>query len=98
LLDKLAAGEPLCVLDVRMTKEWDAGHLAEAVHVPLDELRDRLADVPADRPVAVHCAGGYRSYLAQQVLLAAGRSDVSNVVGGYTMIERVRAARGGPAR
>jgi len=93
VLAKLAAGESIRVLDVRMQKEWDAGHLEQAVHIPLDELRDRLDEVPADGPLAVHCAAGYRSYVAQQILLHSGRSEVYNVVGGYTVIECVQAAQ-----
>jgi len=95
LLAALNSGWRGAVLDVRTDKEWQGGHLDGALHVPLGELRQRLAEVPADRPVAVHCAGGYRSYLAQRILLNAGRKDVCNVLGGMLLIGQTQAAAGG---
>jgi rhodanese-related sulfurtransferase len=50
--------------------------------IPLPHLRERLAEVPADRPVVVHCEGGYRSAIAASLLAAAGRTNVSDLVGG----------------
>jgi NADPH-dependent 2,4-dienoyl-CoA reductase/sulfur reductase-like enzyme/rhodanese-related sulfurtransferase len=91
MLDRLDGDSPPAVLDVRTQKEWDAGHLEQAVHVPVDELRNRMDEVPAG-PLLIHCAGGYRSYVAQRMLMNAGRSDVYNVAGGWDMIQRVRKA------
>ena len=93
LLDALAEGDGLVVLDVRTPREWEQGHLDQALHIPLDDLRGRLDEVPSDKPVAIHCAGGYRSYVAQRILLNSGRSDVRNVLGGFGAIQMVRAAR-----
>ena len=92
LLERMKADASLFVLDVRTPAEWEAGHLDAAVHIPVDELRDRLDEVPADRPVAIHCGSGYRSYLAQRILLNAGRTDVRNVVGGKIVIDLVQSA------
>ncbi|MFC4147893.1 rhodanese-like domain-containing protein [Micromonospora mangrovi] len=66
---------PDVVLDVRMTNEWRAGHLAGAVHVPLPDLPGRLADVPAGT-VWVHCGSGYRATAAASLLANAGREVV----------------------
>ncbi|MHC4564108.1 MAG: rhodanese-like domain-containing protein [Planctomycetota bacterium] len=93
LLDELAGDNPPVVLDVRTPKEFAEGHLDGALNIPVDEVRSRIDEVPADRPVAAHCAGGYRSYLAQRILMNAGRENVRNVTGGWSMIERVRAVR-----
>lgn len=90
-----AAGGSLVVLDVRTAKEWQAGHIDGAIHVPVDELRQRLADVPAGKPVAVHCGSGYRSYIAQRILMNSGRKDVRNVLGGMLMIGQARSVREG---
>jgi hydroxyacylglutathione hydrolase len=63
------------VLDVRRTDEYDAGHLAGAVNIPLHELLSRMDEVPAGK-VWVHCASGYRSGVAASLLQRAGRDVV----------------------
>ena len=42
-----------------------------AINIPLPELRERISDVPTDKPVVVHCAGGYRSAAASSILQSA---------------------------
>jgi glyoxylase-like metal-dependent hydrolase (beta-lactamase superfamily II)/rhodanese-related sulfurtransferase len=64
------------VLDVRRRLEWEVGHIAGAVHVPLHELPGRVAALPPGE-VWVHCESGYRSILAASILAAHGRSVVS---------------------
>jgi rhodanese-related sulfurtransferase len=93
LLARLQGAGAPAVIDVRSAGEYRAGHLGQAVNIPLDELRRRLEEVPSDRPVAVHCGVGYRSYLAQRILANRGRSNVRNVLGGYAMIQQVQAAQ-----
>ncbi|MGW5671864.1 rhodanese-like domain-containing protein [Micromonospora sp. NPDC003776] len=66
---------PDVVLDVRMTNEWRAGHVADAVHIPLPDLPKRLADLPAGT-VWVHCGSGYRATAAASLLANAGREVV----------------------
>jgi hydroxyacylglutathione hydrolase len=73
----------MLLLDVRGRSEWDAGHLPGATLIPLAELPDRLAELPASRPIAVHCQGGSRSGIAASLLLARGHRAVANVVGGF---------------
>ena len=70
------------VLDVRAEKEWQGGHIAHSHNIPLTHLRERLSEVPADRPVVVHCEGGYRSAIGCSLLATAGRTNVSDLVGG----------------
>ena len=72
----------LQVLDVRRPGEWDAGHIPEAMHVPLNSLPGRAGVVSSDRPVAAICAGGYRSSMATSILEQQGVRRVSNVIGG----------------
>ena len=79
---QLAAPNAPLVVDVRAEKEWQAGHIAGSHNIPLTHLRERLAEVPADRPVIVHCEGGYRSAIGCSLLKAAGRKNVSDLVGG----------------
>jgi rhodanese-related sulfurtransferase len=82
LADKLSQTTKPFVLDVRTPNERRAARLAGSRHIPLPQLRQRLAEVPADRPVVVHCEGGYRSAIAASLLAAAGRTNVSDLVGG----------------
>ena len=87
------------VVDVRSRTEWDHGHLPGALHVPLGQLLERIAEIPAGHPVVVQCQGGTRSAIGSSILLSQGRSEVSNLGGGYS--EWVRGGRvvtGGPGR
>jgi rhodanese-related sulfurtransferase len=70
------------LLDVRTPPEYAAGHLPEAVNIPLDDLRSRLGELPHGREIAVYCQVGQRGYLATRILRQAG-FDAANVSGGY---------------
>jgi hydroxyacylglutathione hydrolase len=70
------------VVDVRRPGEWQAGHIASAVNVPLNTLEQHAAELPRDEPVAVLCAGGFRSSIATSILEQQGFTKVTNVVGG----------------
>nr|WP_152225014.1 rhodanese-like domain-containing protein [Arthrobacter citreus] len=76
-----AIGEGARVLDVREDYEWEAGHIPNAVHIPLDQLPDRLDDLDPDQDLAVICRSGGRSARATQWLESHGYSAV-NVTGG----------------
>jgi len=79
---ELRGGRPPLVVDVRTTREWNAGHIDGAVHIPLGDLARRASELPRDRNVATICEGGYRSSLAASVLARAGLDLVVNVTGG----------------
>ena len=79
--DRSGSAAPV-VLDVRSEKEHAIVHLEGSLNIPLMHLRERLAEVPADRPLVVHCEGGYRSAIACSVLAQAGRSNFQDLVGG----------------
>ncbi|HEY2805443.1 MAG TPA: MBL fold metallo-hydrolase, partial [Gemmatimonadales bacterium] len=70
------------IVDVRRQSEWDEGHVAGAIHIPLAEVAARVAEIPPDRPVVLHCEGGGRSAVAAAVLRSLGRHDVANLQGG----------------
>jgi hydroxyacylglutathione hydrolase len=72
----------LVVVDVREPSEWLDGHIDGAVHVPMTEVLGRVAEVPADRPKAVICAGGLRSSTVISALERAGIGGCFNVTGG----------------
>jgi rhodanese-related sulfurtransferase len=72
----LAHSDDYTIVDIRNTSEHEAGMLfTNALPIPLPELRERLAEIPAGKPVVVHCAAGYRS-AAGQSIVAAARPDL----------------------
>ncbi|MFW6355903.1 MAG: rhodanese-like domain-containing protein [Spirochaetota bacterium] len=71
-----------------------ASHVAGAIHIPLDALRDRLAEIPRGRPLLVYCESGRRSHLATRILLQGGFDRATNVIGAYTSLERYERAVG----
>jgi glyoxylase-like metal-dependent hydrolase (beta-lactamase superfamily II)/rhodanese-related sulfurtransferase len=77
------AGAVPIVVDVRSEAEHAGGHIAGALNIPLTHLDERIGEIPAGRPVAVHCEGGYRSAIAASLLQKLGRSNVHDMVGGY---------------
>lgn len=81
----------LHLLDVRSEGEFNGqlGHLAGAQLIPLDELRDRLDEVPTDRPVITICQSGRRSAMAAQVLLKADVERAANLAGGMIQWHRL---------
>jgi len=92
LAEQLASGEPPVVLDVRTEREWDEGHVEGSRNVPLSRLADRLAEIPRDRPVVVHCASDYRSSIAASLLQQHGYVEISALVGGMGAWEASRLA------
>jgi rhodanese-related sulfurtransferase len=69
------------VLDVREPEEWRAGHIDEALHVPMRQLPARIEELPSDRQVLVVCRVGARSASATAFLVSLGRNAV-NLSGG----------------
>jgi sulfur-carrier protein adenylyltransferase/sulfurtransferase len=70
------------ILDVRQPKEYEQGHLAGALLMPVKEVGSRSAELDRDKPLFVYCHSGVRSKAASQLLLADGFKDVYNMSGG----------------
>ena len=70
------------LLDVRTQDEFALGSLPGAVNIPLDELRDRMSELPKDRMIYTFCAVGLRGYLAYRILTQHGFDKVRNLSGG----------------
>jgi glyoxylase-like metal-dependent hydrolase (beta-lactamase superfamily II)/rhodanese-related sulfurtransferase len=77
----LAEPDPPQLVDVRTTREWTEAHIDGAINLPLSQLAERLDELPADSPVIVHCASGYRSSIAASLIQRQGLR-VANLVGG----------------
>ncbi|GGM43471.1 pyridine nucleotide-disulfide oxidoreductase [Paraliobacillus quinghaiensis] len=71
------------IIDARERKEYEAGHLVNAKNVPLSEFRNRLEEIPTDRPVYIHCRSGQRSYNVVASLNNMGYDNVYNVSGSF---------------
>lgn len=71
------------IIDVREKDEYEEGHLINSINIPIGEIRDRLDEVPKDRPVYLHCRTGQRSYNAVRALQNLGFKNVINVSGSF---------------
>ena len=82
-LDRLLAEDAVILVDIRNPGEVEQGRIPGSVNIPLAQLRNRLDMLPSDRPIVVHCAGGWRSSVAASLLRAQGFENVSDLEGGY---------------
>ncbi len=72
------------VLDVRTQAEWGEGHIPGSVLIPLDQLANRLGEIPQDRDILVVCHSGGRSRAGQSALEKAGFKRVTSMSGGLS--------------
>lgn len=84
-LPEYLADPETIVLDVRSQMEWDMGHVEGAVLLPVDELRDRYAELDRSKTIVVYCGVGYRAYNACRFLMSKGYR-VKNLGGGWRLI------------
>ncbi|MCH6566885.1 MAG: molybdopterin-synthase adenylyltransferase MoeB [Nitrospinae bacterium] len=84
--ERLKAGEPWALLDVREQSEWEEGHLPEAHFIPRGflEIRTESTLPEKDKPLVVYCAGGVRSAMAAKTLQDMGYTNVVSMSGGFT--------------
>lgn len=75
--------EGAILIDTRTAEEYEMGHIEDAVNIPVDEIRNRLKEIPKNKPLIVYCAVGLRGYLASRILMQHGYADVHNLSGGY---------------
>ena len=85
--EELAGGDPPLVLDIRNPREWAARHIDGSVNIPLNHLQERIGEIPRDRRIAVHCAGGYRSSIAASILHQYGLTHLIEMAGGLAAWE-----------
>jgi rhodanese-related sulfurtransferase/glyoxylase-like metal-dependent hydrolase (beta-lactamase superfamily II) len=80
--EELAQPNPPLVLDIRNPREWASKHIEGSVNIPLNHLQERIAEIPRDRRIALHCAGGYRSSIAASILHQYGITNLIEMAGG----------------
>jgi NADPH-dependent 2,4-dienoyl-CoA reductase/sulfur reductase-like enzyme len=71
------------IIDVRERGEYANGHIKNAINIPLSELRDRINEIPKDKPIYLHCRTGQRSYNATLALQNLGFNNVYNITGSF---------------
>lgn len=87
-IEKLPHDESVTLLDVRTQTEVQRGKINGFIHIPVDSLRERISEIPKDKPVYVHCHTGLRSYIACRILAGCGY-DCFNLAGGWRLYESV---------
>lgn len=85
--EEMVGEDASVVVDVRTAREWAEKHIEGSVNLPLNHLRERLAEVPRGRRIAVLCAGGYRSSIAASLLHQEGIASLEEMAGGMAAWE-----------
>jgi len=86
--EKIKNGDEMTILDVRSSKEFDAGHIEDAVLIPVDDIRGKIQMLDPKKETIIYCRSGYRAYLVLRVLMNQGFSDVKLLNGSYLSWER----------
>ena len=89
LAEELSAPSPPLLVDVRRSKERELKYIMGSVHIPLSQLKKRACELPQDRTLAIHCAGGYRSSIAASILQQEGFTEIEELAGGIAAWEAV---------
>ncbi|RCR69785.1 MBL fold metallo-hydrolase [Larkinella punicea] len=87
LANRMAEGD-LEIVDVRKPGEFAAEHIAGVRNIPLEYLNDHMAELPKNKTLFIHCAGGYRSMMAASILRARGYEKLVDVTGGFDAIKK----------
>jgi len=80
---KDADPKSITLIDTRTAEEYELGTIEGAINIPLDDIRERIGEIPTHKPIVLFCAVGLRGYLAQRILLGRGFKNVTNLSGGY---------------
>lgn len=81
----------VAIVDVRTADEFALSSIPGAINVPLDDMRQRMAQLPIDRPLYLYCGVGLRGYLASCILRQNGFKKVRNLVGGLKLYKTATA-------
>jgi phage shock protein E len=79
----------MMLLDVRIDKEYNEGHIPGSVHVQLSEIGDKIKKLKKDKEIVVYCQNGSRSVWAIKRLMGMGYKNISNLKGGYNAWKRI---------
>lgn len=87
-LDAKVADPNVFAVDVRTPEEWSRMHIDGPVNIPVDEIRDRMSEIPKDKEICLICHSGLRSYIAARILEQNGY-EVSHLAGGFRLYSSV---------
>jgi len=90
LAEELAGATPPLILDIRNPREWSTKHLDGSLNIPLNHVAERIGEIPRDRRIAIHCAGGYRSAIGASILQQHGISTLVELAGGVAAWEAAK--------
>ncbi|MEI8087354.1 MAG: FAD-dependent oxidoreductase [Paludibacter sp.] len=93
-LDAFVADKNPVYVDVRDIFSFKKSHIEGAIHLPLELLLAQLNTLPTGRPIIVYCETGKKGHQALRTLLGAGFTDVTNISGGHTSLQRQARAVG----
>ncbi|MCR5835389.1 MAG: FAD-dependent oxidoreductase [Lachnospiraceae bacterium] len=88
-INRLTGDDSVTILDARTSEEYDSGHVEGALHIPVDDLRERKEEIDKSKPLYVYCQSGLRSYIACRILAQEGY-DCYNLSGGYRFYSMVK--------
>jgi rhodanese-related sulfurtransferase len=91
-IDALRKREDVTLLDTRTAGEYMRGHAEGFIHIPVDNLRERIGELDPKKPVYVMCQSGLRSYLATRILAQNG-FDAYNFSGGFRFYQNITSDR-----
>ena len=95
LSERIGTGDAPLILDVRSVSEFEAGHIPGATHIPHDQMKARIGELPEDRTleIVVHCQSGRRAEFAEAELIAAGYENVRDLDGHWASWSAAGLAR-----
>ena len=80
----------MLVLDVRPSAVYEKEHIDGAINIPAGQIRARLAELPQDKPIMVHCFKGYTSYVVARILMQNGFDNVLSYAGGWNFYKSLK--------
>jgi rhodanese-related sulfurtransferase len=97
LAEELSNADAPLLLDIRTPREWMARRIDGSLNIPLNHLQEHIRDIPRERRIAVHCAGGYRSSIAVSILNQHGINRVIEMAGGLAAWDAAKLPLVSPA-
>ncbi len=86
-------GDNSLLVDVRNVDEYAQATMPGAINIPIDQLRERMHELPKEKNIYIFCQIGLRGYLAQRILVQNGYEHVLNISGGFALMNKIKTER-----